>query len=396
MEKSIQESESMDLSSAFLKKPDMSAYDLAKYTYPIWEGNVCFGETAFVREQEDGSIAPIQLLYNIEKIFTVRSADLKTLYYEGEDYRIANGKLEIIKGGRIKIMPYSTYCYTGAPKKGDVEAKDGFNYYWNDMMYNKTANDGGIVEYDISVTYRHNTDTLPINIPVFDRRKLISFRKKVLEGQNVVVTSLGDSITFGCSASANKPEGAWGAAAPGYSKMVCDYIAKAYKLKLTHNNLAVSGMSSDWGLTQINAVCNTNPDLVILAFGANDAVYGERSAHEDSKKFASNIRKIVDGIHKGNPDTQIVVVTTCRCNQKWILSHRCEFSTDIIDEFHDDEYVTVADVTKLDKELTGELQDNGRKSYQDITGSNTNHPNDYMHRLYAQVVIRAIFGEYKL
>jgi hypothetical protein len=34
-----------------------------------------------------------------------------------------------------------------------------------------------------------------------------------------------------------------------------------------------------------------------------------------------------------------------------------------------------------------------RKVYQDVAGSNSNHPNDYMHRVYAQTLIRTIFGD---
>ena len=39
---------------------------------------------------------------------------------------------------------------------------------------------------------------------------------------------------------------------------------------------------------------------------------------------------------------------------------------------------------------------NGRKTYEDTAGSNSNHPNDYFHRVYAQVIIQTIFGEFKL
>ena len=48
--------------------------------------------------------------------------------------------------------------------------------------------------------------------------------------------------------------------------------------------------------------------------------------------------------------------------------------------------VGVADVTTVNIEMYQ------RKVYQDITGSNSNHPNDYMHRIYAQVIIQTVFG----
>ena len=51
------------------------------------------------------------------------------------------------------------------------------------------------------------------------------------------------------------------------------------------------------------------------------------------------------------------------------------------------EGVGVADVTAAHTEILA------RKKFQDTTSSNTNHPNDFMHRIYAQVLLRTLLGE---
>ena len=44
---------------------DVTKFNLDQFLYPIWEGNISYAEAAFVRQQEDGGIAPIKLLYPI-------------------------------------------------------------------------------------------------------------------------------------------------------------------------------------------------------------------------------------------------------------------------------------------------------------------------------------------
>jgi acyl-CoA thioesterase I len=46
-----------------------------------------------------------------------------------------------------------------------------------------------------------------------------------------------------------------------------------------------------------------------------------------------------------------------------------------------DDVVVLADVTTLWTQLLA------RKSYYDVTGNGLNHPNDFGHRLYAQVIL---------
>ena len=70
---------------------DVTEFNLEQFLYPVWQGNVSYAEAAFVRESENGGIEPITLLYPIDRIISVRSADLGTVYTEGTDYIVENG-----------------------------------------------------------------------------------------------------------------------------------------------------------------------------------------------------------------------------------------------------------------------------------------------------------------
>ena len=55
------------------------------------------------------------------------------------------------------------------------------------------------------------------------------------------------------------------------------------------------------------------------------------------------------------------------------------------------EGVVVANMTRLHQDLLK------RKNYADMTGNNINHPNDYLARVYAQVLLKTMKdGDYKL
>lgn len=66
---------------------------------PVWEGNVSYQESVLAVEEEDGSLAPVSLLYPIEEIVSVKSASLLVAYEAEKDYSVRDGKLVIKKDG---------------------------------------------------------------------------------------------------------------------------------------------------------------------------------------------------------------------------------------------------------------------------------------------------------
>ena len=132
-----------------------------------------------------------------------------------------------------------------------------------------------------------------------------------------------------------------------------------------------------------------NPDLVIIAFGMNDG------CGIDPETYTKNINTMVATIEEKCPDACIIVVGTCLPNDKVAWGpgggSLLRFHIDYIEHLKAAEKLwknaAHADVTTVNIEMFE------RKVYQDVAGSNSNHPNDYMHRVYAQTLIRTIFGE---
>ncbi len=373
---------------------DLIRYDLQKFVYPIWKSDVCFAEASFVRENADGVVEPLRLLYPIKSIVSVRSADLKTLYKEGVDYNItSDGNIEIIRTGSIPVLSYSDYHfpnYSAVADKLKTKFPAADNSGWGYIRAEIDTNNPGMSRWTIAVTYEHEGESV-VNVPADKSAKFSKLITKLESGEDITVVSMGDSITYGWSSSSLVDIAPF---SPSYNRMVCKFIEKKYNVDVTHKNIAVSGSASgageNGGLTKVNAACEASPDLVIVAYGMNDGTSVEPAT------YINNINTIVSTIEQRCPDACIVVVGTCLPNAEvgysagvTLLRHHITYAEYLAEaEKNTWGNAAFADVTTANVELFE------RKVYQDVAGSNSNHPNDYMHRIYAQVVLQTMFGDY--
>ena len=54
-------------------------YSMEEMLAPVWMGTQSYNESVLAVEEEDGSIAPIDLLYPIEEIVSVKNASLNKI-----------------------------------------------------------------------------------------------------------------------------------------------------------------------------------------------------------------------------------------------------------------------------------------------------------------------------
>lgn len=368
---------------------DVTAFDLDKFLYPVWADNISYAEAAFVRENENGGIDPIQLLYPIDEIVSVRSADLKTLYKNGEDYTIEDGKLVILSEGKIPVLAYDDFCFELTTENYDNNAtklpavdKPGYGYIRAEIGANKP----GMSAWTLAVTYTHSTESV-VTVPETKSLVFKNLLNKIAKGEEVKIVSTGDSITYGWSASGTvglEPK------CPQYNLLVEQFIEKNYGIPVTQTNVGVSGSTSSGGVSKLNEICAEKPDLVIIAFGMNDGGGVTPSA------FVNNINTMVSTIERNCPEAVIVVVGTALPNEKiaWsiggspALNYHDDYPEALMEAEEEWKNAAFANVTQANIDLYA------RKVYEDLAGSNSNHPNDYMHRIYAQVILKTIFGEY--
>ena len=374
-----------------LAKYDVTEYNIDKYLSPYWKGRVSYAEAAFVLRGENGEIAPISLLYPIDKMVSVRSADLSTLYEEGKDYEVVNGKLVIKDGGTIPALDYSDYyheTYTDDGLKTQIPAASGKGSY---IVAEISKESKGMSAWCLACTYTHAESNV-LTEPEDKSEIFSSLSEKLNAGQNLKVAYYGDSITYGWAATglADVNRAPY---CPTYCDMAMAALEKQYGVKITRKNFSVSGKETNWAKEYDNyaPVAEWQPDLLILAFGMNDGV-----AYEPAY-FAANIRNIVKNIIEKSPNTEIVVVSPMVPNDlvgyssgTTLRKYQPEYPAELAKAESywqsKDMHVAVADVTNVHLEMLNV------KTFQDCTSSNTNHPNDYIHRLYAQVVLKTVAG----
>ena len=152
-------------------------------------------------------------------------------------------------------------------------------------------------------------------------------------------------------------------------------LHERYKAQVEVANLSVGGMDSAWGVTMVDKVVDAKPDLVLLAFGMNDS--GGRPAADFQDKIAATIK----AIREKRPTAEFILVATMVGNPDWVA-----LKQQLFPQYRDalaklcGPGVALADVTSIWIEFLRLKHD------WDQTGNGVNHPNDFGHRVYAQVI----------
>ncbi|MBE7065705.1 MAG: SGNH/GDSL hydrolase family protein [Ruminococcaceae bacterium] len=340
---------------------ECSAYSLEKYTKPYWSSNIIYNEAVMPLENKDGSISSIQLLYDIKDIVEVRSSDLTVKYTEGVDYTVEDGKFKIIPTGSINTIDYSFMYPSTASNNTQPDSTHGYMYF---------AEGGTFHSMQLAITYTPNSAWGGAK-PTRKANLLPKTMAKLEAGEDLNVVLLGDSISVGANATG------YVGVAP-YSKnwyeMALDTLTNKYGSQMTFTNLSVGGMDSAWGVTQAATAAAKSPDLVILGFGMNDG-----SAAVATTTYKNNMKSIMDTIKASNPNVEFVLISTMLSNPDWAAAHNQILYLPVLNSF-ETTGCAVADITTIHQYMLT------RKRFVDMTGNHVNHPNDFVVRLYAQVV----------
>jgi lysophospholipase L1-like esterase len=349
------------------KLAESSWTETASLLKPFWRADVVEGEPVlFVRNNESAE-AKGSLLFPIREVLSVRSSSGEITYEAGRDYRFAAGGRQIVipTGSRVVTTLASQLRRPDGSQRHKLTHRDGNG----EILF------GGQLEYhqmQTSVTYKKAGNAWPVSMSSFDPKTLPVTIKKLGDRQDVSIVLLGDSISTGCNASG------WGGGAPfqpAYQDLLAEQIEEHYGAKVKLTNLSVGGMATPWGVTMIDQVVSHHPDLVILAFGMND------SANRSAQEYGENTAAMIQATRKTLPKTEFILVASMLGNRDWVrLNH------DVFPEYRDqlaslcETGIALADMTSVWTEFLNRKQDS------DLTGNGVNHPNDFGHRVYAQVI----------
>jgi lysophospholipase L1-like esterase len=163
---------------------------------------------------------------------------------------------------------------------------------------------------------------------------------------------------------------------PAFPELVAAQLQQHYKSDVTLLNRAGGGWVAPHGAGDLDALLVTKPDLVIIAYGMNDVSYRNADA------FKQTITGMIQRIHEANTETDVILVAPMTGHAQWVHT-----PPEMFPQYRDalasltGPGVALADVTSVWQEVLR------HKREVDLTGNGVNHPNDFGHRLYAQVIL---------
>jgi lysophospholipase L1-like esterase len=334
---------------------------------PFWQTSVMHGESVLFVKETPAANPSASLLFVPTKVLAVRDPSQAITYTEGRDYILKPGSREITlpEGSRITfklpqdlIRPAKSQRYALTRRDGTGEILFGGGHEYHDMQ--------------ATVTYEHATGTWTDTSPAVRGEELARTRGLLKRKAPVTITLLGDSISTGCNASG------WAKAAPyqpPYQDLLAMNLKAVHGSAVTLHNFSVGGTSTDWGVKNIDKVVATRPDLVILAFGMND------SSGRPAAQYRANILAMIEATRRTVPEAEFILVAPMLGNADWIT-----LKQELFPQYRDSlaslcgPGIALADMTKV---WSGMLK---HKKDRDLTGNGVNHPNDFGHRLYTQVL----------
>ena len=342
---------------------------MSNILYPIWKGNFSYRESVFPVAEKDGSVRDIALLYPMDEITEVVSVDLQTRFEERRDYVLADGCLRIPAGSNIPVMAHDDY-YLPCDLPGRCFSMGNGKTY---LTFPGTAE---LYRHQIYVSYRHG-GAFPGEIPQNKSALLPKTNALLREGKPFTVVFFGDSITTGCDSSSMR---ALPPFQEDYCRLVTDTLAEKFGSEIRFVRTAVGGTTSVWGEQEAEEqVAKYKPDLLVLAFGMNE---GNKSGEE----YREHISAIIETGKKANPEMETLLVSTMYANAQaksvWFDQPRFEPFLLSLEQLG----IAVAPMSSVHGAILK------RKQYRDTTGNNVNHPNDYLHRVYAMTLLKTLCG----
>ena len=350
------------------------AVSLSAHGAPVWGSREIEGDPLFFIQAENETAAKASLLFIPKHAPVLQSATRENTYEIGRDFTWSAGSrtVALTKDSRI---PFKTVAELH-PAPGSPDSYDGFRDGKSHMLYAQ-----GRFFHDLQTvasypTVESWTGPKPSAAPA---AQLDHIRARLAAHEPVKLVVLGDSISTGLNASLT---GDAPPSQPGYADLVAQGLEKRFGVKVELKNLSVIGMGANWGLKQMPAAIAEAPDLFICAFGMNDA-----SGKVAPDQFAATLRQIVAQLHAARPDCDAILVSPMHANPEWNRS-----SPDLYPAYAQEVRklagpgCAAADVGTV---WTTLLE---RKGVLDLSGNGLNHPNDFGHRIYADVVLELIGG----
>ena len=356
---------------------------MKNYLQPIWDTNTIYDETGVIIGDE----GEMKFLFApLKDTVIVRDIHLEKTYHEGKDYVVTQKGIKRLKDGDLPFWNTDEYfAKTYNPPVmllADPE-KIEFSFEEDRYIFHSEGADG--VRHYLSVCYQ-TEENWQGYIPAQDE-KAKSFVQALQKNKKSKIMFYGDSITVGCNASGTEYGGNLNPHLPAWYQLVSNYLVDKFNAEITVKNEAVGGWTVKNGQDafdeKILPHCK-DTDLLVLAFGMNDPYTRE----ED---YIKSTQEMVDKYLAVNQSGNVLLVApmlpNCQC-KTWRKNQEI-FEGSLLKIQQSYQNVSVARVTSVifDMEKTG-------KPIRDWLANSVNHPTDFCVRIYAQVILQTLLGDY--
>lgn len=354
-----------------------TAYDVTKYTSPLWKGDIVYNEAVYPVMDAEGN-AVYTLMYTPDKVLSLYSSNFNSYYVDGINYKVEGNKLTLLKTGSIPLVKYSYIHRTQGDGYRRTAAGDGMFEYWGQSPE--------FFDGYLNITYTHS-DTWNGPVPESKTDKLPRTAAAIENKDKLNIVYFGDSICGGANSSSYRnvyPYAEW------WNEQITSKLTKDYGCKVNATYSSVGGSTATGMVSSVqDSVIKYSPDLVFIEYGANDAMEASQnsdySASRLKSEFKNGIRQMIDKIRDSLPNCEIVLVAPFYCNIYCHYQSYFDACRDALVELEASySGVAVADITTMHKYLLS------FKDYLDMSGDNMCHPNDFMSRVFSQVCLEAI------
>lgn len=346
------------------EKPVSEAtYSLHDCMAPFWTGDTMINESVIM--VANGTELPkVRLLFPAIKILSVKNTALNKEYKEGVDWTYEKEFLRLLPSSSAPSMTLDQ-LYPKEKKEGWTFPKVGGGFVrWREGHY--------FHDRQLCVTYTHEKNLWEGPVPKYADETLPHTLRILKAGETVKIVLYGDSITAGGNASGFSKVSP---NMPPFGELFVEHLRTVYASEIVVKNTAVGGKTSTWGVGTVHALATLeNPDLVILAFGMNDG-----TGNMTPVNFQKNIRTMMNDVKQSNPLTEFILVAPTLANPESFFAKQQVHYAPKLKELAGPG-VAVVDMAAVHQVLLK------RKSFRDMTGNNINHPNDFLHRWYAQQI----------
>ena len=283
------------------------------------------------------------------------------VYEEGRDFAVDTAAGLVWRLPASSVPDYSGHVFYGKERFDLAELSDT-----GDMMNDR---------FTVYVDYvSERPDRIEIPAP----NQPFSFPGA---GTESCVVFYGDSITFGCDATVVERS---------YPHRWAVALAAHFSdTRFRFHNRSEGGRPSGWGAAQLaERVCPLRPDILVLGFGMNDQNGAQGAPGVPVSRFRENVEAMITQV-RVDKDCAVVLVSPCVPNPRWNHTSGTvgQFRDALAEVVREVPLCRLADVTRRWEQM---LQ---RKTPEDLLCNDVNHPCDFGHRVYAEVLQLATLGE---